>query len=441
MKLKFDTHGNEKQKEAARLWTNDTTTDIVYGGSKGSGKSYLGCSMIFGDAFIYPGIHCFIPREELNDLRKFTVPSIYEVFGHWGLTEKYYKYNGQDNMFTLYNDSVVYLLEAKKAPRDPLYQRFGSMQMTRGWIEEAGQIDEGAKNNLMASIGRKKNDEYKLAPKLLQTCNPSKNYLYREYYKKHKDGNIEDWKAFVQALPHDNKKLPSGYIENLLRTLSPNEIERLIYGNWEYDDDPARLIEYDDILNMFTNDFVPEGKKYITFDVARFGRDKTVIGVWSGFRCIHIVTMKQNTIPQAAEKVNELRREYGVPLSQIIGDEGGVGGGAIDMIGCKGFISQSKPINKGIKNDQFNHLKSQCYFKFADRVSKHGYYVKCENHEEKQMIIEECEQVKKDKIDKDGKQCIIPKDKVKELIGRSPDYTDMMIMREWFELKGEMIFG
>src|SRR6478609_7912358 len=126
MRLLFDTNGNEKQKEAARYWIDDTTFDILYGGSKGSGKSYLGCSLIFGDAFLYPGTHYFIARKKLNDIRKFTIPSIYEVFKHWGLTEGYYKYNGQDSYFDLHNGSRVYLLEAKFLPGDPYYQRFGS---------------------------------------------------------------------------------------------------------------------------------------------------------------------------------------------------------------------------------------------------------------------------------------------------------------------------
>ena len=54
MKIKFDVRGNQKQLEAIRYWVDKTTTSIVYGGAKGGGKSYLLCSLIFGDAFMYP---------------------------------------------------------------------------------------------------------------------------------------------------------------------------------------------------------------------------------------------------------------------------------------------------------------------------------------------------------------------------------------------------
>jgi len=100
------------------------------------------------------------------------------VFDHLGVDSRYYKFNGQDNYFSLYNKSKVFLIEAAYMPSDPLYQRFGSMQMTRGWIEEAGEFERAASNNLKASVGRWKNDLYGINGKILQTCNPSKNYLY-----------------------------------------------------------------------------------------------------------------------------------------------------------------------------------------------------------------------------------------------------------------------
>lgn len=436
MRLRFDTNGNDKQKLVCRYWNDNAVNDIAYGGSKGSGKSYLGCSLIFGDAFTYDGTHFFIARKKLNDIRKFTIPSIHEVFQHWGLTEKYYRYNGQDNFFELFNKSRVYLLEAKFLPSDPQYYRFGSMQMTRGWIEEAGEFEEVAKNNLNASIGRWKNDVYKLVPKLLQTCNPSKNYLYKDYYKKNKEGKIEDWRKFVQALPQDNKMLPDGYLENLHRTLSPNEKERLLYGNWEYDNDPATLIEYEKILDCFTNDFVEKGERYITADIARFGSDKTVLGLWNGWQ-VKLYSYKGLSVTETAGKIKELQRMHGIANSNTIADEDGVGGGVVDILGCNGFVNNSRALPNPITHEEenYNNLKSQCYFRLAERINKSGLYIDCSDPDTKKLIIEELEQVKQHNMDKDAKKQVLPKEKVKELIGRSPDFSDTLMMREYFELK------
>lgn len=121
MDITFDTYGNEKQKYCAELWGDNIKTDIVYGGAKGGGKSYLGVSLIFGNAMMYPNTHYFIARASLTSLRKYTIPSIHEVFSHWGITDNYYKYNGMDNYFNLYNGSKVYLIDAKYLPSDPLF--------------------------------------------------------------------------------------------------------------------------------------------------------------------------------------------------------------------------------------------------------------------------------------------------------------------------------
>lgn len=435
MEISFDTNGNDKQKLVCRYWLDDGVTDIVYGGSKGSGKSYLGCSLIFGDAFIYPGTHYFIARKELNDLRKYTIPSIYEVFEHWKLNDKYYRYNGQDSFFLLHNGSKVFLIDAKTLPSDPYFQRFGSMQMTRGWIEEAGEFEEMAKNGLAVSLGRWKNKEYNLKGKLLQTCNPAKNYLYYQYYQKSKDNSLESWKRFVQALPEDNHNLPEGYVEHLNQTLSSNEKERLLHGNWEYDDDPAALIHYEKILDCFTNDFIEPGDSYITCDVARFGSDSTVIAVWSGFRC-SLTQYRGKSVSEVAEIIRGLQRQFNVPNSRTIADEDGVGGGVVDILKCKGFVNNSRPLPNPItfKDDNYTNLKSQCYFRLAERINRDGLYIKCDVPKMKADIIQELEQVKQQNMDKEGKKQVLSKDKVKEAIGRSPDYSDTLMMREWFDL-------
>jgi phage terminase large subunit len=444
MELIFNTNGNEKQKQVVRFWIDPTTSDILYGGSKGSGKSFLGVSLIFGDAFIYPETSYFIARKSLTNIRKFTIPSIYEVFTIWGITQNMWRYNGQDNFYELHNGSRVYLLDASYQPSDPEFYRFGSMQITRGWIEEAGEFELAAKNNLAASIGRWKNDIYNLPPKLLQTCNPSKNYLYRDYYKESKAGTLPNWRKFVQALPQDNKKLPKGYLENLERTLSKNEKERLLYGNWEYDDDPSTLIPYDKIVDCFTNTHVATGDKKITADIARFGGDKIVIVEWEGYRA-NIKSYSKKSLQETADLLEKSRLKLGIGKSDILVDEDGVGGGIVDFYKCKGFVNNSRPLpvkNGNVKEiENFDNLKSQCYFKFADRVNNNCIFLQCDNDKDKQLLIEEMEQIKQKNIDSDMKKGVIPKEKIKDILGRSPDYADALMMREWFNLKTNVIYA
>ena len=432
MQIVFDTYGNEKQKQVCRHWLDDTATDIVYGGSKGSGKSYLGCSLIFGDAFTYPGTFYFIARKQLIDLRKYTIPTIYEVFEHWGITREYYRYNGNDNYFDLHNGSRVYLIDAKYMPTDPLYQRFGSMQMTRGWIEEAGEFTFDAKSNLQASIGRWKNDVYNLKGKLLQTCNPAKNYLYSDYYKKNKDGTLETWKKFVQAYPNDNKRLSSGYLENLGRILTKNQKERLLFGNWEYDDDPDLLVDYDAVCDCFTNEYATTGQKCISADLAMKGRDRFVSGYFNGNIATVEIDKPKATGKEIEEDLSRLMKLRGVGRSQTVADSDGLGAYLESYLnGIKEFHGGATATDR---KTYFN-LKSECAYKLAEKIMKRELRIIC-TEEQAEKIKEELMLLKAENIDTDtAKKRIISKEKMKEIIGRSPDYLDILIMGMYFEVK------
>ena len=127
MEINFTTN-NPKQLEAAKAWIDDSSEEILYGGAKGGGKSFLGATLIFGDALIYPETAYFIARKELIDLTNFTIPTIHKVFKNWGLDIKdYATYNGQNHVYTLTNGSRVHLIACKEEPADPLFERFGSM--------------------------------------------------------------------------------------------------------------------------------------------------------------------------------------------------------------------------------------------------------------------------------------------------------------------------
>ena len=442
MELNFDTHGNEKQKECVRAWVDNSVDDIVYGGSKGSAKSYTGCSLIFGDAFIYPETHYFIARTTLTDLRKYTIPSIHEVFEHWRINQKYFKYNGQDNYFDLHNKSRVYLLDAKYLPSDPKFMRFGSMQMTRGWIEEAGEFEKAAKQNLAISCGRWKNDLYGINGKVLQTCNPSKNYLYHEYYLPNKKGTLPKNKRFIQALPEDNNKRQEGYIENLENNLNAEELDRLRYGNWEYSADDSNLCSYEKILDIFTNDHVQRGRRFISADLAMKGRDRFVAGHWEGLVGHIDIDMERSTAKEIEQSLKALKNKEAVPNSQIIADSDGLGSYLESYIeNIVPFHGGARPIHVPTDNEndpnryiEYDNLKSQCGWHLAKMINEAKIKIVCSD-ELRDVIANEIDTcLKSDNATDTRKRALIKKDKMKKLLGHSPDYLDWLLMRMWFEL-------
>jgi phage terminase large subunit len=424
----------KKQTIALDFLEDDSTTEVYYGGAAGGGKSYFGCYWVLKWALKCPSTRWLIGRSELKNLKKTTLNSFFEVCKEQGLkADSHFRYNAQDSTIYLPNGSQIILADLFSYPSDPEFDSLGSLEITGAFVDEAPQITEKAKNIVKSRIRYKLRD-FKRVPKLLMCGNPSKNWAYSEFYRASKEGTIKADRKFIQALVTDNPYIDPSYIESL-RGLDKNSRARLLDGDWEYDDDPATLIDYEKILDCFTNDFLVSGDGYITCDVARFGSDKTVIGIWHGFNC-KLFSYKQQSVAQVAAIISDLQRQYQIPNSRTIADEDGVGGGVVDILGCKGFVNNSRPLPNPITliDENYTNLKSQCYFRLAERINKSGLYIQCDDITVKKLIIEELEYVKQHNMDKDGKKQVLPKDKIKELIGRSPDYADTLMMREWFEL-------
>ena len=450
MEINFKTK-IDKQIEAAGYWIDDITEQILYGGAKGGGKSYLGASLIFGDALIYPETHFFIARAELADLRKFTVPTIQEVFQNWKLKiEDYAKFDGQYNIFTLNNGSKVFLIACKLLPSDPMYERFGSMQMTRGWIEEAGEVCETAKANLWLSIGRWKNDIYGLKKKLLITANPKKGWLKKEFIQNHP---LPITHKYIQAFATDNLYLTADYLNTLKSEKNKVRRQRLWEGNWSYDEEQDSLIDYDYLTDAFSNSVVKDGDKYLIIDVARFGDDATTFNFWDGLELYRIERFTKQDTEQTKQRAKDMASSEHIPYSRIMIDEDGIGGALVDgMRGVKGFVANSTPLPTATQirervgkiessftpKSSYANLKSQCAWKLAELINEHKISFKVPDYRE--MIIEELNALLRQKEpDSDRKLLIRPKDEVKQELGRSPDIGDPIIYRVWFELRKEAI--
>jgi hypothetical protein len=318
--------------------------------------------------------------------------------------------------------------------KDPLFERFGSKEYTAGWIEEASQCNPMAFEVLKTRIGRNLNTEYKIKKKILCTFNPRKNWVDTTFYRPFKAKKESEDTKFIYALPYDNPYLPDDYIKTLENLKDKATKERLLNGNFDYDDDPDTLISYEKIIDIFTNTQIKNetSQNYITADIARMGSDKAIIMVWKGFEVIEIIEYEVSKTTEIQTTITALKNKHNVPNSNIIADEDGVGGGVVDNLYIKGFVNNSK----ALRDENYANLKSQCYYKYADRVNGGGVYISYELSQlQKDNIINEHGQIKSFETDKDGKLRVMPKEQVKQNIGHSPDYTDCLMFREWFELR------
>lgn len=434
----------KKQTEALDILEDNETEELLYGGAAGGAKSALGCYWQIKRRFKYPGSRGFIGRAVAKTLKDTTLKTFFEVAGmqglkrgsHFELTGPWDKENPNCIMFE--NSSMIFLRDLFLYPSDPDFDDLGSLEITDAFVDECGQVVQLAKDTLKVRI-RYGLNKWNLIPKILYGTNPNKTWPYIEFYRPFKEGTLPKHRKFLQAFVHDNPYAPDAYVKSLASMPEGAQKQRLYLGNWEYDDDPAALIDYDKILNCFTNTWIAvSGDPCITADIARFGDDKTVIGVWNGFG-VKMYSYRGLDVTESAKKIKEYQERFKVPNSRTIVDEDGVGGGVVDILKCPGFVNNSSPILNesgplpGVV-ENYQNLKSQCYFRLAQRINSGGLYINCDDPTEKQLIIQELEQVKQHNMDKDSKRQVLPKDKVKEIIGRSPDFADTLMMREWFEL-------
>lgn len=421
MKIEY----NDKQKEAMHLLSIESPIkQVLYGGAASGGKSFLGCDWQIKRRIKYAGTRGLIGRAELKKLRLSTMATFFELCAKYGLAPgKHYTYNGQDHVITWYNGSQTILMDLADMPSDPEFQRFGSIEITDAFVDEAGEVSQKCIDILSSRMRFKLIDE---KPKILMTCNPHKGWLYNEFYDAKRNGSIRVDRAFVQALPTDNPHVSPVYLE-ALRMLPDVDRKRLLEGDWDYDETKDRLYEYDDLLRCFRVPQNLSGEKFITADIARMGDDRTVIVLWDGLYAQKFIVLKHKPINEVVDTINQLIQSNGVKLSNVIVDEDGIGGGAVDFIRCKGFLNGSKAIR-----DNYMNLKADCYFKLGELISTNALYLDTTH---KDTIVKELEMIRREKLDSDGKLRVTSKDELKKRHGISPDFADAIMMRAFYELK------
>lgn len=420
-----------RQSTAMRYLLDNTTVEVLFGGGAGGGKSVLGCAWSIMMCLKYAGVRGLIGRSQLKTLRETTLNTFFEVADMMKINSLFTYIAPTTIRF--HNGSEILLKDLFNYPSDPNFDELGSLELTFAFIDEANQVVHRAKEIVKSRI-RFRLDEYNLTPKILYTCNPAKNWVKTEFHDPYKKGELIPTRAFVQSLLSDNEYIYSGYAESLM-SLDEVSRQRLAFGNWDYNQDDNALINAESITNIFTNRHVkPEGNKYITADIARLGSDKTVIRVWHGWCVIERHVIVKQPLTTTAEKIRQLATSHAIPMSRVVCDEDGVGGGVVDILRCKGFVANRSPIpqpNKTLHN--YATLKDQCAYHVAKMINENKVFENADG-EVREMLIQELQQFREKNIDTDGKRRLIPKDEIKRIINRSPDDGDTYIMRAWFDL-------
>lgn len=411
-------------------------SEVLYGGGARGGKTWLGCLWQILNRFKYPNSAGMICREDFTMLTKTTFRTFKEVMAT--LPEEYQNQvvyrSGVHNTAEFKNGSVIFFCHLEYQQKDPNFDRFGSFDLTDLFVDEAQQIAEKAIDVLKGRFSRlqgtyKDGSVWRVKPKALYTCNPSRGWNYSLFVKPDKEGTIEPFRKFIKALVDDNPHVSQDYIDNLLRS-DKITVQRLYYGDFEYDDDPSALCDYDAICDAFENKHVkPVGSRSCSADIATKGHDRFVCVSWVG-NVAYIVHDKPYAEPKEIERdIRQVLIENHIPNYLTIVDSDGVGNY------LSSYITGVKEFHGGGRAGDYTkyaNQRSECYFKLVELINNRAIRIVC-TAEQRERIKEELAIIRQAFVDNDvKKKTIIRKEEMKQLLGHSPDYADALMMGMWF---------
>jgi hypothetical protein len=445
---KFSPH--PKQVEAMRLMNDNSISQVGYGGAARGGKSALIALDAILCAYAYPKCQNIIGRKSLVTLFETTWITLLRTLNNFGFIQgKDYRYNGTSHKLTFENGSVIIAKNLEYKPSDKEGTEYGSLEILRAYVDQSEHVSMKIIEKVTERVGSHYTaSQFNVKGKVFEAFNPSTSHTKKRYWTPFKAGTEKALRKFVRALPSDNPgKEAKQWVEDKIKEfhdgiMSKVEYQKQILGNFDYDDNPDKLCSYDSIIAIFENSQAKqENKYYITADIARLGSDYARIGVWKGYELIEVISLAISRTTEIKTTITALRSKYNIPVTQIVADEDGVGGGVVDECRIQGFVNNSTPMKEKVSGGskstpQYKNLQTQCIYMIARVINDNNLYISAELTEtEREEIIEEIEQIQSWQTDDDGKLKVKPKKKIKEDIGRSPDWRDMIFMRIYFDLK------
>lgn len=429
----------KKQTQALEYLSDNIHTEILYGGSAGSGKSVLGSIWVTLNCIKCSDTRYMIARDDLTTLKRTSIVTlISKVFPMFGLkAEVAYHYSQQEGSIKFSNGSEIIFGYLKYEPSDPEFDRLGSLEITGAWIDEGSEVSEKGYEVLKTRI-RHNLDIYGLVPKILITTNPCNNFIKTEFYLPYSRGEDMGRKVFVPSFSNENIFLESSYQAVLDNIKDPLLRRRLRDGDWNYNDAPDNIITNSmigkSIVNQFPN--IDKSVKYVGIDIAREGNDKSMIAliVKDTLLDLREITINQDNLDksgQIADQIIAYCEDLGVGYDYVALDTVGVGAGVIDNLHSKGFFAlEFKGGMRAEDDDNYSNARAEAYWRLREDLIS-GKFKIFSQVQELEMLTQELTNTKYGNDDKKIK--VEKKEKIKKRIGRSPDRADALTIANYVQ--------
>lgn len=342
----------DRQSEAYQALDSPSVQDVLFGGAKGGGKSFFLCVWAYNlarsiaDFFgLRPSpnpIHAgWIGRKQATDFTATTLQT-----WHLNIPENHYEIKSATEKHPKH-----ILIQGRIAvdfggldKREDI-KKFNSAEYAFIGIDQAEETTKDEVSVLQASRRLTINGQ-RLYYKGLYTANPANCWL--------KDDFINDpapYRRFIQSLPSDNPYLPDNYVATLKDSFGhrPEMLEAYLYGSWDLSDDVDQIIKaiWVERAFKFTQiDLLPKTRKFITCDVARYGDCETVCYYMHDTDIKERLIYGQKGVDYTVNRLTAWSNEHN--QCPVIVDEGGVGGGVVDLLAANGVnvigaLSAEKP--------------------------------------------------------------------------------------------------
>ena len=454
---------SETQDLSFRVLDDPQVTDVLFGGSAGGAKTFLACLWAVIRCRNYPGIAIGLGRKTLQEIKKTTlITLISKVHPLLEVTKSEFKFNAQEGTITYINGSKIVLIDMAWQPSDPDYDRFGSLELTDVIIEEVGEVHKKAVDVLTTRKNRMMNKEYQIVGKTLMTCNPTLNFVKKEYYdvyEKLGGGRMQQWqkgevylpsgekvpamRVYVRSSVYDNPFIDLNYIEDL-KTKDPQIRKRLLEGDWSYADDDDVLFKTSLLDRATTLDFPAhiEGEPFNRFlgvDVADKGKDNTVATLIDNgvivVQKVLIVDKTANESGQIEKSISGLYADELIKFAQQNGftprtakniaiEGNGVGVGMRDRLRERGWFITVYEANSS--------ARSTGYYNFMLDMDEGSVKILNDIDDgelKRQLIMHTYNMV-------DQKPVICKKEVIKQSLGHSPDEADSAMISNWIRRGG-----
>lgn len=184
-----------------------------------------------------------------------------------------------------------------------------------------------------------------------------------------------------------------------------------------------------DLLESTSLEVKPFYPVQVGCDVARFGDDMSVFHVRKGPVSLHHEAVNGWNTTQIAARLRELCVKYGGdhPIDvPVIVDSVGMGVGVLDQ--AKGFnflgLNSSRPSDLP---EDYPNLRSQLYFDFEEILKNNLVDMHAISPAARHDISEQL-QAACYTLDTKGRRVVWPKEKIKDILGRSPDDADAVLL-------------